>query len=894
MSRNINQIYMDNPSTTSADDDLFYKGNSPYSPADDSAIKWKDIIANIGSLNLNFLADNQTSFANLGLGSGDELIIDEGDFVAGLYTLTNPCPNIIFVNAETAGNAIKLPAVNQATSFIPSQGPIFLIQSGYEPVEIQDSSGSPIVVIEAPACEQFVLTSNALPQGVWFVRSFVSTVNGQSGDVVIDGAVIDLQEAYDNGDDATINLSNSRPLIIDSGSLSSNVNSITTPSTGVNTVANYRVLGWSFIPTADITITALQYDDTLFTVGGTRETGIYVKSTQELLTSVFIAKTDPLDSTTTFRTKTLPDPLQVQSGVEYVFATVVPGGESNHTNANAVPSSVTIPGRWGGPSSLFPLPLSFPTTETVVANVVQVGSFEYSVFTEIDSVKVNDSVTNSKTIFEVNSTSRASRPFPSMTNAQFSAISSKEVGSHAFTTDDKLTKYFDGTAEQTYLTVDNVLAGTNMTVVQNGDGTITLDSAGSTPGLLSNYSGWAFAANTTVTPFNFTNFETAIAINPAVFDDILSSEFVNEVTAVSGNNTPVFRYTGTATQFFECNFNMYVKGTVVANKEYVFQIVIIRASGGGSIEETGYSGNVLLQDSTTIQAIALSGVVQLLTGDRIFVAVKNLTDTTSCLVGYGNADILNIDGTDSAVPSVQGTANQVLVNGTSGSPVSGANAVLTTPQNIGTSSTPTFQAMTLSGSGSALNLTNNTSTSGQSLGPINWLGHDSAAASVFYGRILPAIVSNTAGATTSKMPFSVQEASVLTEYFNIDGSTGTINFLKQTSFVSPLLPYTDVSGTSQAMAVNHEYTASNASLVTLTLPSTAAVGSVIIVNGKGGGLFKIAQNAGQIIHLGSTFTTTGVTGSLSSTLQFDSITLKCITADTVFMVQSSVGNFDLV
>lgn len=46
------------------------------------------------------------------------------------------------------------------------------------------------------------------------------------------------------------------------------------------------------------------------------------------------------------------------------------------------------------------------------------------------------------------------------------------------------------------------------------------------------------------------------------------------------------------------------------------------------------------------------------------------------------------------VTSAQGTANQVLVNGTSGSPETGA-IVLTLPQSIGTTSTPTFGAVTL-------------------------------------------------------------------------------------------------------------------------------------------------------------------------------------------------------
>src|SRR5580692_6425864 len=47
------------------------------------------------------------------------------------------------------------------------------------------------------------------------------------------------------------------------------------------------------------------------------------------------------------------------------------------------------------------------------------------------------------------------------------------------------------------------------------------------------------------------------------------------------------------------------------------------------------------------------------------------------------------------------------------------------------------------------------------------------------------------------------------------------------------LTWTDVTGTTQAMAVNNGYTANNAGTVTLTLPATAAYGTIMAVVGKG-------------------------------------------------------------
>jgi len=51
----------------------------------------------------------------------------------------------------------------------------------------------------------------------------------------------------------------------------------------------------------------------------------------------------------------------------------------------------------------------------------------------------------------------------------------------------------------------------------------------------------------------------------------------------------------------------------------------------------------------------------------------------------------------STIPSITGTANQVLVNGTSGSPVTGTAITLTTPQDIATTSIPTFQSLNIQG-----------------------------------------------------------------------------------------------------------------------------------------------------------------------------------------------------
>jgi hypothetical protein len=108
------------------------------------------------------------------------------------------------------------------------------------------------------------------------------------------------------------------------------------------------------------------------------------------------------------------------------------------------------------------------------------------------------------------------------------------------------------------------------------------------------------------------------------------------------------------------------------------------------------------------------------------------------------------------------------------------------------------------------------------------------------------------------------------------------------------ISWVEVTGTTQAMAVDTGYIANNVALVTLTLPAVAVVGDRVRVAGKGAGLWRIAQNALQVIHFGATDSTIGVGGSVTAILRYDCVELLCITANTDWVVLSSVGNLTVV
>lgn len=90
--------------------------------------------------------------------------------------------------------------------------------------------------------------------------------------------------------------------------------------------------------------------------------------------------------------------------------------------------------------------------------------------------------------------------------------------------------------------------------------------------------------------------------------------------------------------------------------------------------------------------------------------------------------------------------------------------------------------------------------------------------------------------------------------------------------------WNNVSGTTQTATVNNGYIIGNASQTTVTLPTTAALGSVVSVQGKGAAGWILAAGTGQTIQVGQSATSTA--GSVTSAAAFDSISVVCITANT--------------
>lgn len=290
---------------------------------------------------------------------------------------------------------------------------------------------------------------------------------------------------------------------------------------------------------------------------------------------------------------------------------------------------------------------------------------------------------------------------------------------------------------------------------------------------------------------------------------------------------------------------------------------VMTITGGDNITTSAATNVVTVAVSgTTDHGVQVGNASASLTSLAVGTTGQTLTATTASDPAFA-AIGTNSSLTDHGVLLGQGTAAFVASSvGSDGTVMTGNSAADPTFESIGTKSTLTANGVLLGGGASAFTAAT-VGTDGQ----------------VMIGATAGAPVFATLTSTGATITFTPGTNTLNMESVG-GGGTG--------------LTWSEVTGTSQALAVLNGYVLNNAGLVTATLPATAAVGEVIAIVGKGTGGWKIAQNASQTIHLNSSDTTTGVGGSLASTVRYNAVEVVCTTANTDFVVRSSMGNITVV
>jgi hypothetical protein len=106
------------------------------------------------------------------------------------------------------------------------------------------------------------------------------------------------------------------------------------------------------------------------------------------------------------------------------------------------------------------------------------------------------------------------------------------------------------------------------------------------------------------------------------------------------------------------------------------------------------------------------------------------------------------------------------------------------------------------------------------------------------------------------------------------------------------ISWNEVTGTSQNAVVNNGYITNNGSKITVTLPSTFAIGDIVWIVGKGAGGWKLQLQAGDIAYFGDVVTSSG--GYLEFNNMHDGVEVMGITADAEWTVINSMGIITVV
>lgn len=96
-----------------------------------------------------------------------------------------------------------------------------------------------------------------------------------------------------------------------------------------------------------------------------------------------------------------------------------------------------------------------------------------------------------------------------------------------------------------------------------------------------------------------------------------------------------------------------------------------------------------------------------------------------------------------------------------------------------------------------------------------------------------------------------------------------------------------------SLATDTGYIANLGTPIQYDLPAVAAQGDTYQITDLQGGLFTIAQGAGQTVQFGNRGTSAGAGAKVASTSIGDSIEIVCVTANTKFQVLDSVGTFNV-
>ena len=220
------------------------------------------------------------------------------------------------------------------------------------------------------------------------------------------------------------------------------------------------------------------------------------------------------------------------------------------------------------------------------------------------------------TVFEVMSTNYGSIPFPIMTQSQRDAIdvSGNPLGLGIYNSTTNSYNYFGNTGFDTLLSIEHIIQGDNMSIVNNGDGTVTFNaSGGSSTGVEVNGSFSGIQNNSSTTPS--TSVYSPVVINPVAFTPINQNGTSVTTDLIDGVNTPIIINTAGGSRWCTVNFDISIAPSFSALQYYTFNLCVLK--GDGSSVATEFFKSISINE-LGFHELSINGLVELDTNDGVY------------------------------------------------------------------------------------------------------------------------------------------------------------------------------------------------------------------------------------------------------------------------------------
>lgn len=376
-------------------------------------------------------------------------------------------------------------------------------------------------------------------------------------------------------------------------------------------------------------------------------------------------------------------------------------------------------------------------------------------------------------------------------------------------------------------------------------------------------------------------------------------------TTVTSSGTTTLTVASAENQYFTGSTTgqiilMPVTSTLVLGQRFTIAnnssaVITVKSSGSNTIQAMAANTQLVLTCILTSGTTAASWSSLYIIDAGITTPVSLANGGTGAALTASNGGIFYSNASTGAILSGTATANQLLLSGASTAPLWSTTTYPTT-NAINTllyASSANTMAALATGNNGVLTTSAGGVPSISSTLPTAVQGNITSTGTISSGTWNGGVIVGTYGGTGVNNGSSTITVGGNTTFSGAYTFTGTLTGNTSVTFpTSGTLATTANAGlnwvaapsTPVAMVATTGYIITDASQVTLTLPATAAVGTLAAVVGFGAGGWILKPNSGQTISINGVSASTSITSGGAT----DCIEVICVVANTTWMTRSYV------